>query len=115
MLEEKGYLYYELDIEALRKVSSPVSSYKPPPKYPAQIEDITLKLPPRTKIGGVMDNISSDSLIAKVELTSIYKDANTFRIWYQHPTKTLTNKEVEKIRKKLLTKLKRKFGATLKD
>ena len=111
---EEGSIYYEFDTELLRLASS-LRAYVPISKYPAQIEDITLTLPERTRVGDVILSIKSSSkLIQNVEMTDIYKDAYTFRLWYQHPRKTLTDKEVETIRKKLLTQIKKKFGATIK-
>ena len=113
---EAGQIYYEFEIEKLRKAASQFPSYKPIPKYPAQIEDVTLTFPARTKIGEVLEAIkSSDKFIYNVELTDIFKEAYTFRIWYQHPTKTLDNQEVEGIRSKVLEVLKKKFGASIKE
>jgi phenylalanyl-tRNA synthetase beta chain len=112
---ENDLIYYEFEVEKLRKKSKPHSAYKPIPKYPAQIEDITLILPERTRVGDVVHSIkSSDKLISKAELVDIYKDAYTFRVNYLHPNKTLTDLEVEKVRGKMLKQVKKKFGATLK-
>lgn len=111
---ESGYIYYEFSTEQLKTSSSPVSTFKPIPKYPAQIEDITLVLPERTRVGNLIQSIKSVSkLINNVELTDTYRDSYTFRIWYQHPRKTLTDKEVEKIRKIILKEIKKKFGAAV--
>ena len=116
VLEEKDFVYYEFDLEMLRGKSKQVSSYAPIAKYPAQIEDITLILPERTRVGEVVASITTASkLIQKVELTKIYKDSYTFRVWYQHPEKTLTDKEVEQIRTEILKKVENKFGVSLKD
>ena len=113
--DEKRLIYYEFDVEKLRKSSKSVSSYRPIPKYPAQIEDITLTLPERTRVGNIVSSIlTASKLVKSVELTDIFKDAYTFRVWYQHPGKTLTDKEVEEIRNKLLKEVKKKFGATQK-
>ncbi len=115
VLENKS-IYYQLDLELLRQVHLPVSSYTPIPKYPAQIEDITLVLPPKTRVGIIIFTIKdSNKYLKNVELTKTFKDAYTFRIWYQHPSKTLTDNEVESIRKKILTQVKKKFGAVQKD
>lgn len=112
---ESGYIYYEFEVEYLRAAARVVSAFKPLPKYPAQIEDITLVLPERTRVGEVIQSIISTSkLIQNIELTDIYEDFYTFRLWYQHPKKTLTDKEVEEIRNKLLKGVKKKYGAILK-
>lgn len=115
VLEKNGYLYYEFSVEDLRAVSSSISSYKSLPKYPAQIEDITLELPSRTKVGKVVNEImESSKLINNAELTDIYQDSYTFRVWYQDSKKTLTDSEVDVIRKNLLKKVAKKFGAVEK-
>ena len=107
----QGYLYYQFDVEALRRAYREIGSFKPIPKYPAQIEDMTLTFPERTKIGEVIDFVlSKEKLVSRMELTDIYKDSSTFRLWYQHPSKTLANKEVEAARNKLLDGIKKKFG-----
>jgi phenylalanyl-tRNA synthetase beta subunit len=112
---EEGFIYYEFDTELLRLASS-LRAYTPISKYPAQIEDITLTLPERTRVGDVILSIKSSSkLIQNVEMTDTYKDAYTFRLWYQHPRKTLTDKEVENIRNKVLVRAKKKFGASPKN
>ena len=110
----EGSIYYQFDTEALGKAAS-IQSFRPIPKYPAQIEDITLILPERTKVGEVILAIKSSSkLVKNVELGDVYKDAYTFRLWYQDPKKTLADKEVEAIRNRVLSKMKKKFGAAVK-
>ncbi len=111
---EGDLTYYEFNVELLKNNVAP-QKYQKIPKFPAQIEDITLELPIKTKVGEVLQSIKSiNSLINKAELTDIYKDAYTFRIWYQHPTKTLTDKEVEEVRNKILQTIKAKYGGILK-
>jgi phenylalanyl-tRNA synthetase beta chain len=91
-------------------------SYIPIPKYPAQIEDLTLILPQQTKIGEVISSITSiDKRVADVSLKDIYKDAFTFQISYQDAEKTLTNNEVEVLRNKVITIIKTKFGGNIKE
>lgn len=86
------------------------------PKYPPQIEDITLTLPERTRVGDLIQSIkSSDTRVCKAELCDIYKNAYTFRIHHQSPKKTLTNQDVEKVRKNLLRVVKQKYGAIQKE
>ncbi len=112
---ESDFIYWELEVEKLRKLTKALARYQPIPKYPAQIEDLTLILPPKTQVGELMGLIEKQKYVSKVDLRDIHKDAYTFRIWYQHPSKTFTNKEVEKLRNKIVGELSKKFGAVLKD
>lgn len=115
ILDKDNLIYYEFEVELLRASSRPTSQYTPIPKFPAQIEDISLVLPERTKVGEVIRSIKSSSkLVSKIELTVIFKNSYTFRIWYQHESKTLTDKEVETIRNQILATVKKKFGAIVK-
>ena len=96
-------------------MSAKTNEYIPVAKYPAQVEDITLVFPEKTKTGEVGDSIASNPLVKDWELTGTYRGSFTFRIWYQNPEKTLTDAEVEKERVKILQKLKEKFGGQIKD
>ncbi|RLC32626.1 phenylalanine--tRNA ligase subunit beta [Candidatus Woesebacteria bacterium] len=113
---EEDLIYYDFDTSLLNNISQNIASYTPIPKYPAQIEDMTLILPPKTRVGDIVISIkSSHKNLAKAELVSVYKNTHTFRFWYQHPDKTLNNKDVEIIRKKVVSNLKEKFGARIKN
>lgn len=115
-LEETGLIYYEFDIETLNILSKNVKKYSPILQNPPQIEDITLSFPKKTRIGEIMSLITNhNSLITNVELRDIYNDSFTFRIWYQDPSKNLTDKEVEKIRNNILQTIKAKYGGYLKN
>ncbi len=85
------------------------------PKFPPQIEDITLVLPYQSQVGELVNEIKLfDETISNVELKDVYNDSYTFRIWYQSPAKTLENWEIEKVRSKLISTLSKKFGASVK-
>jgi len=111
-IENTNYIYYEFYLMALNKAASHVGVFTPIPQYPPQIEDITITFPERTVIGGVIKLLEEQTFITKVELRDIYNDSYTFRINYQNPSKTLTDPEVEKIRKNLLKLVQDKFGGT---
>ena len=53
--------------------------------------------------------------IKNLELIDIYENNYTFNIQYQSEDHTLTDKEVEVIRTKILSSLKSKFGITIKE
>jgi phenylalanyl-tRNA synthetase beta chain len=109
-----GIYYAEVDLDAiLDKSKTPKAKLRP--KYPPQIEDLTLQLPKKTRVGDLLDEIKKIDNVEDAQLTTVFENAYTFRIWYQALQKTLTNKEVEKIRKAILNKLQTKFGALIKD
>lgn len=113
---ENDLIYYEFSIEKLQKLYKDVSNFKPIPKFPPQIEDLTFILPEKTKLGEVLSFIKKVSpLVKKVELRDTYKDAVTFRVYYQHSQKTLTDEEVIKLRDRVLESVKQKFGGETKD
>jgi len=112
---ENGYIYYQFPVNLLYKYYTKYPHFKPIPKYPSQVEDITFSFPEKTRVGDVIDNIKTlDKHIVKVELVDTYKEYYTIRIWYQDPNKTLINSEVEKIRKEIIAKVKTKYGGIQK-
>jgi phenylalanyl-tRNA synthetase beta chain len=114
--EGSEYVYYEFEVDRLYKLSQKNNEYMPISKYPAQIEDITLAFPEKTIIGEVVTTIAlMNRIIKEVELKDIYKDSYTFRVQYQDPNKTLTDKEVKEVRTKILAKVKEKFGGQIKE
>jgi len=103
----------ELDINSLASFEQAIK-FTLPPKYPPQIEDMTLEIKQRIYIGEVISAIKSSSrYIEKVELRDIYENNYTFRIWYQHPEKTLTDNEIKVIRDKI-TLTTKKLGVSIK-
>ncbi|MBI2268451.1 MAG: phenylalanine--tRNA ligase subunit beta [Candidatus Blackburnbacteria bacterium] len=114
-LEGRGLVYYEFDVESLRTFAKLIPGYQPEPKYPPQIEDITLLLPSKIYIGPVIENIRKTNNIASVELVDNYQNTVTLRVTYQDSNKTMTDKEVQTIREKILQVLDKKFGINIKD
>lgn len=113
---ESSVLIFEINFDLLESVSNPQKIYKPIPKYPAQIEDLSFVLPARINIGDVMNTVrQADKQIYSIELIDIYENTYTFRIEYLNPTKTLTDEDVRKIREKVLAKVKKEYRARLKS
>jgi len=112
---ENGQYYYEFDINKLINSKLIERKYKEVAKYPSQVEDLTLTIPEKTYVGEVINSIKQLSqLVNKVELTDIFENNFTFNIEYQSEDHTLTDKEVEEIRTKILSSLKSKFGINTK-
>ncbi len=106
----------DLDFEIISQLAKTTKTFTPIPKYPAIIEDLTLVLKPKTPVGELIQtakDLSSD--IQSVELIDSFKNSRTLRITYQDPKKTLTDKEVGKIRGKIIKKTEQQFGAKLKS
>ena len=57
---------------------------------------------------------SVNTLIAEVELKDIYQDTRTLRVYFQHKGKTLSEKEVETIRKEIIKEVNQKHKAEIK-
>lgn len=110
-LDEIYYIEFDLDLLLEKEVKPMVTLW---PKYPAQIEDITLVLPVKTRAGEIIELIKKQKNISRVFLSEVYQDAYTFRVWFQDFNKTLNNKEVDEIRQKMLSKLTENFGVSVK-
>lgn len=94
-------LYYEFEIESLRQ-SLKTKKYNPISKYPSHFEDLTINVPDGKYVGEVIQSIKhASSLVRSVELIDIFERNFTFRIEYHSSKKTLSDKEVDKERKKI--------------
>ncbi|PJE67663.1 phenylalanine--tRNA ligase subunit beta [Candidatus Shapirobacteria bacterium CG10_big_fil_rev_8_21_14_0_10_40_9] len=106
---------FNLDFELISKLTRVVKKFFPIPEFPPIIEDLAFVIPPKTFVGDLIQLIKvSSSIIQSVELLDVHENTRTFRIIYQHPDKTLTDKEVGKIRKKIIESAEKKFGARIK-
>ncbi len=109
-------VFFEAPIEELLKTAKKDHVFVPIPKYPAVIEDLAITLKEKIKVGEVITVIKNQSqLIKDVSLLDQYKDSKTFHIVYQHKEKNLTSEDVAKIREKVITVLKEKFSAKVKE
>ena len=99
----------EIDFEVLTSLANAFKSIKPLPKYPAIIEDLTFEFPHLAYYQEIVDLIKKVSpLITKVNLKDSFKNKLTFRIYYQHPTQSLTDKEISQTRKSIVNNLESK-------
>ncbi len=113
---ENGLFLYSFDMQKLLNSKRVSRKYKEINKYPPQVEDITLELPEKTLVGDLISEIKkTNKLVTSATLTDIYEGNYTFNIEYQSEDHTLTDKEVEEIRSKILSSLKTKFGISIKE
>lgn len=106
---------FDIDFEVISKLAKTVKKFISIPEFPPIIEDLAFVIQPRTQVGDLLQLIKqSSSIIQSVELLDVHENTRTFRIVFQHPQKTLTDKEVGKIRKKIIEMAEKKFGARIK-
>ncbi|MCL5435279.1 MAG: phenylalanine--tRNA ligase subunit beta [Patescibacteria group bacterium] len=106
---------FEINFETVLKFANLKKEYKPLNKYPPLIEDISVVVDSDIKTEVLIAEIKKQSeLITDVTLADKFGDSRTFHIVYQHPDKNLTNEDVAKIRKQIITSLKENFKASIK-
>jgi len=106
----------DIELDQILKSASSIKKYKPIPKYPAIIEDLTLVIDKNVPIEDIIELIKSTSLIIEtVDLVDSFKENFTLRISYQDEKKTLTDKEVKKVREKIIKNLRDKLKIKIKS
>ncbi|MBI1982114.1 MAG: phenylalanine--tRNA ligase subunit beta [Candidatus Levybacteria bacterium] len=109
-------IFFELNFSQFFKKAKPQKTFSPIPKYPPVIEDLAIVADSNVKTGELIKEIKKQSLlIAAVSLLDQFENTRTFHIVYQHKERNLTTEEVAKIREKILSILKEKFNAKLKE
>jgi len=112
---KKSVVGFEIDFKMLSKFANSNKDYKPLAKYPQVVEDLSIIIKPKTLIGELIEAIkSTNQLIVDIKLIDSYKQTKTFRIFYQDYQKNLTDKEVGKIREKIIKKIKQDFNLGVK-
>lgn len=109
-------IFFELNYSQILKKINSNKTFKPLPKYPPIIEDLSLIVLEKTKTIDIIDEIKNQSsLVVDVSLLDQFENSRTFHIVYQDKNKNLTGVEVAKIREKILKTLKEKFNTSLKE
>ncbi len=105
-MDLKGEVYSaELALDKFLKVMGK-SLYRPINQNPLIIEDLTFIFPLKTyyaQIAALIKQLSP--LLVKIDLVSQFQNRKTFRLYYQHPAKSLTSTEIAKIRKTIVNTL----------
>lgn len=92
------------------------------PNLPSVCRDVTLQAPHTLSVGSILDAVEADrpKLLESVSLVAVYvpdeaSDTRnlSFRMVYRHATKTLKDKEVEKVHTRLVKQLTAKLPVTV--
>jgi phenylalanyl-tRNA synthetase beta chain len=109
-------IFFELNYSQLLQKINLNKTFKPLPKYPPVVEDLSIVAPEDIKTSDLISEIKTQSvLIVGVSLLDQFENSRTFHIIYQDKNKNLTGEEVSKIREKTLKNLKEKFHANIKQ
>ena len=97
----------------------------PIPAFPPVLEDIAVVLDEQIPAAKVVDTIkkAGGQVVKQVDLFDVYRGAQigvgkkslAYGITYQSPDRTLTDKDVAKIRKRIIQGLKNELGAVLRS
>lgn len=114
----------ELNLDKLYEASNTVKTYKPLPKFPAVTRDIALLVEDEVLVEQIEDTIrkAGGNYVETVKLFDVYKGKQipegkksiAYAIAYRDESKTLTDKEVNKVHDKILKALEFKLGAQLR-
>jgi phenylalanyl-tRNA synthetase beta chain len=114
----------EFDLDALLNVAQPDHNVRPLPVTPPVLEDIALVVPdsvPASELETVIVNAGGD-LLRDVRLFDVYRGGSippghkslAYSLVYQTDEKTLTDKEVAKVRRKIVSAAENQLGAKLR-
>jgi phenylalanyl-tRNA synthetase beta chain len=120
-LVEPAYLF-ELNVTALLPYSAAPVLYQPVPRFPAVPRDIALVLDYPVPHEKIQEVIAGFPLVSQVRLFDVYsgkqlaegKKSLAYSITFMSPDHTLTDDEVNGVMEKIIAKLNKEFGATLR-
>jgi phenylalanyl-tRNA synthetase beta chain len=113
----------ELDLTALLDSQERATVYKPLPRFPAVVRDLTLVVGRDVRFDELLKSIDSEGIpdFAEAKLVGTYEGQNipedkrsiTLRIGYRSDERTLRDEEVEERHRALIDTLLKKFSAEL--
>ncbi|MBI2025019.1 MAG: phenylalanine--tRNA ligase subunit beta [Candidatus Harrisonbacteria bacterium] len=114
----------ELDLRELLELVVGEKEYRPLPKYPSVMRDISVSVTSDVRVGPIQDLIENSShILADVDLVDWFENAQhvgagrkslTFRLVFQTEDRTLTDEEVNKEMDKITAALKDQFDAEIR-
>ncbi len=114
---------FEVNLEELLSTVNREIRYTPLPKFPEILRDLALVVDWKVEAQDVQDIIRSFPLVSQVRVFDVYtgkqvpdgKKSLAFSVHYQSHERTLTDQEVDKTQQKIIERLGRELGATLRS
>ena len=122
-LLDQSVAYFEIDLELLLPLLPEVPHrYTSIPRFPELIRDMALVMDQGVPAQRVVEIVQAVPLVQRAILFDVYsgeqvppgKKSLAFRVVYQSPGRTLTSEEAEKTQERLLDRLRKELGATLR-
>jgi len=113
---------FEINLTALLPFTTGHKMFQPIPRFPATVRDLALVVDARIPHQKVQNIIKSFPLVSEINIFDVYsgeqvppgKKSLAYRITFQSPSHTLTDKEVNRVQQQILDKLSHELGATLR-
>ena len=120
-IDEPVYLF-EIDLPVLLEHTLADRTFTALPRFPSVVRDMALIVDSAVVHTQIVEIIKGFSLVVVVEIFDVYsgeqvppgKKSLAYRLTYQSPDHTLTDKEVNKVQEQILKKLEKDLGATLR-
>ncbi len=101
----------DLDFDLIKKLAVKTVALKPPPKYSAITEDITLTLPSKAMLGPIIETMKKKStLVQSVKVVDKWENTVTLRVEFNSEDKQLTQADVNSQKEILFGLLGENFG-----
>jgi phenylalanyl-tRNA synthetase beta chain len=111
--------------DAVMRLADTEKVYHPLPKYPSTSRDIALLVTEDVQVGDLETIIleNGGSILEKLQLFDVYRGKQigegqkslAFALTYRATDRTLTDEDVAKVHNKILTELKEKANAVLRE
>ncbi len=119
----ESVLLFEIEIETLALLTQATGAFSPIPRFPSTDRDLALVVDAHLPVKQIVDIITRFPQVSDMILFDVYqgkqvpqgKKSLAFALKYQSPERTLTDQEVDKIQQKILSKLEKEVGATLRQ
>ncbi len=120
-IDEPVFLF-ELDLPSLLPYTTEYALFTALPRFPSVVRDMALIVDAGVTHDRIVEVIKGYSLVVDVDIFDVYsgeqvppgKKSLAYRVTYQSPAHTLTDKEVNKVQQQILQKLEKDLGATLR-